>query len=512
MFSLPLVQRELLIAARRKSGTWLRLGATGISIGLGGLWLLGIAITGGSSSAGLYLFNIYKGLLYLSAMLSGAFLTADSISNERREGTLGLLFLTRVNGWQVAAGKLTAAALSAVFVVLGIAPVLALTLLMGGVTSGDFWRLLLAIGAILATSLSLGLFVSAAQRGSGSGFFITLVTLGAWESVANLAGFLKAKVADATAAGVLDCLSCSPLLTLSSGMDAAYRTRPSDYWQSIGFLTIASLLMTVAAGWIAQRSFQDTLGGSIRTEKAGSTPVERMRFIDGEDPLKVLFAAGKWPVAIAWFPVPITAVVVAIQILKGSGEVLLTTSFYSGALYLFPLGVMAWLRAYRFAELRRTGMLDMILTTPVEDSRPASKGSGIIMSLNAASNHKVLPVIFSIFALQAVGLLGMGLISIQASSGMESYGLALAGIGSLAYQALTIFLRFIAVSSVAVWFALSESRPTMAFVKTAGLALFLPTFAPCFSEMAMSTGLYCWANYKLSRPLRKILASNPVRA
>lgn len=216
--------------------------------------------------------------------------------------------------------------------------------------------------------------------------------------------------------------------------------------------------------------------------------------------------------AIAWFPVPVAAVIVGLQISEGSGDLLLTTSFYSGALYLFPLGVMAWLRAYRFAELRRTGMLDMILTTPVEDSRPATKGSGIIRSLNTASNYKVLPVIFSIFALQAIGLLGMGLISVQSNPGPESYGLTFAGLGSLAYQALTIFLRFIAVSSVGVWFALSESRPTMAFVKTAGLALFLPTFTPCFFEMALSTGLYCWANYKLSRPLRKILASNPVRA
>ena len=86
------------------------------------------------------------GILALGfCLLAGIFLTADCLSEEKRDGTLGLLFLTDLRGYDVVLGKLIATSVHAVYGLLAIFPVLALPLLMGGVTGGEFWRVVLVL-------------------------------------------------------------------------------------------------------------------------------------------------------------------------------------------------------------------------------------------------------------------------------------------------------------------------------------------------------------------------------
>src|SRR5947209_4996365 len=54
-------------------------------------------------------------ILSIMCIFSGAQLSADSISKEKREGTLGLIYLTGLPSWQIALGKLIATGLSAFF-------------------------------------------------------------------------------------------------------------------------------------------------------------------------------------------------------------------------------------------------------------------------------------------------------------------------------------------------------------------------------------------------------------
>ena len=70
-------------------------------------------------------------------MLTGVRYTSDCLSEERREGTLGLLFLTDLNGWDIVAGKIAGRALRAVYNLLAVFPILALTLFLGGVTGEE---------------------------------------------------------------------------------------------------------------------------------------------------------------------------------------------------------------------------------------------------------------------------------------------------------------------------------------------------------------------------------------
>src|SRR5947209_10079973 len=91
----------------------------------------------------LILFRILTGASVLYCLLSGVRSTADCLSEEKREGTLGLLFLTDLKGYDIVLGKLMATSLSGIYGVLAIVPVLAVPLLMGGITLGEFERMAL---------------------------------------------------------------------------------------------------------------------------------------------------------------------------------------------------------------------------------------------------------------------------------------------------------------------------------------------------------------------------------
>ena len=99
-------------------------------------------------------------MLMFMCAVGGGRLTADCLSEERREGTLGLLLLTPLSGLDILPGKLVSSALAAVYWVLGILPVLSLTLLMGGGAFGEFFWLSITLLNTLFLSLATGLFVS----------------------------------------------------------------------------------------------------------------------------------------------------------------------------------------------------------------------------------------------------------------------------------------------------------------------------------------------------------------
>jgi hypothetical protein len=81
-------------------------------------------------------------LAFIWCLFEGPRNTADALSEEKREGTLGLLFLTDLKGYDVVLGKLLATSLTSFYGVLAIVPPLSIPLLLGGVTVGSSgaWR------------------------------------------------------------------------------------------------------------------------------------------------------------------------------------------------------------------------------------------------------------------------------------------------------------------------------------------------------------------------------------
>src|SRR4051812_1121294 len=150
--SFPLIQRDLRMRSRRRGTYWLRAG-----VGLTGVLvcvpqLISLQAQAPTETIGK---DVFKALVAaLSFVCCGAcLLTSDAIGLERREGTLGLLLLTRMRGLDLLIGKFGASAVAGLCVMLAFVPVLMLPVLAGGVTGGEAFRTSLALLSTLFFAL-----------------------------------------------------------------------------------------------------------------------------------------------------------------------------------------------------------------------------------------------------------------------------------------------------------------------------------------------------------------------
>src|SRR6266446_3455999 len=138
----------------------------------------------------LVLFRILAGASVLYCLLSGVRATADCLSAEKREGTLGLLFLTDLKGYDIVFGKLAATSLSGFFGLLAIVPVLGLPMMMGGVSWMEVGRMALVLANAFWFSLAVGIFVSAltrdARQAFGMNFTVLLMIIAAPPTLAGI--------------------------------------------------------------------------------------------------------------------------------------------------------------------------------------------------------------------------------------------------------------------------------------------------------------------------------------
>ena len=168
---LPIVERELRVASRKAGTYWLRSIAALVLL-LIFFWAV-LAINAPAARIARVIYSVMGTLVLSGCAVAGIFQTADCLSSEKREGTAGLLFLTDLKGYDVVLGKLAANSLHSYYGLLSILPVLALPMLMGGVTGGEFGRLILVLLATLFFSLSIGMLVSAVSREARQAMIIT---------------------------------------------------------------------------------------------------------------------------------------------------------------------------------------------------------------------------------------------------------------------------------------------------------------------------------------------------
>jgi len=171
----PLLERELRAGARRPLFYWLR-GLLALAAGFQGYELVNRYAVApppaivfatmpppGPVITGVTLFHQMVWLLFLATLLMGL-LGADTITRERREGTLGLLLLTDLTPREIIRGKMLSCGLTAFLVLLGALPALMLPVLAGGVTGSQ--AALTGIGLLntLFVALAAGLWMSAEFR------------------------------------------------------------------------------------------------------------------------------------------------------------------------------------------------------------------------------------------------------------------------------------------------------------------------------------------------------------
>ncbi|HEX7860059.1 MAG TPA: ABC transporter permease subunit [Verrucomicrobiae bacterium] len=112
-------------------------------------------------------------------LFAGVHLTADSISREKRDGTLGLLFLTPLTPFQIVIGKMVAHGLMGFYAVFIGVPLLCLVLIAGGVRFLQIFELALWALNILFFSCAVGLWASARhterKKAAASGTWVVVL-------------------------------------------------------------------------------------------------------------------------------------------------------------------------------------------------------------------------------------------------------------------------------------------------------------------------------------------------
>ena len=268
MTFLPIVERELIEASRRRGTYWIRLLSAAVGLGLGAMVLL-IMREAPAAELGISLFRALAAVAYLYCLFVGVFRTADCLSEEKREGTLGLLFLTDLKGYDIVLGKLAATSLNAFYGIFALFPVMAIPLLLGGVTLGEFWRVVMVSMNLLAFSLAVGMFCSSISRDERRAMVVAFLIV-----LFFAAGVpLVAKLCE----GWRLTRSWAPSVFISSPSYAAFMafaatlkpgTGSNYFYASVLFTHALSWVLVGASSLIVPRTWQDKPHSAASLERA----------------------------------------------------------------------------------------------------------------------------------------------------------------------------------------------------------------------------------------------------
>ena len=167
-----IIYREILVFSRNPKIFALRLALVG-SITV--VWLLSSEISSLSGPMSLRLLT-YTAVTFFG--LTAVLLSADTVSSERRNRTLGLLLLTPLKPAELLLGKLFSNSSHFLFCLIAVAPIFALTLLRGGLEWTDVGMELVNVVSIVVLALTIGLFYSTIGHQKVFSVMMSLLTLG----------------------------------------------------------------------------------------------------------------------------------------------------------------------------------------------------------------------------------------------------------------------------------------------------------------------------------------------
>ncbi len=211
---------------------------------------------------GQQLFFMSFGILFMMCLFGGCQLTSDTISSEKREGTLGLLFLTNLRGYDIVLGKMASSSLGAVYGAMALLPLVAVMFLFGGVSGAAMMRLTLASLNVLFLSLSVGLAVSClgkdANRTRVWAFLVMLILSGAGPLLGLAWGWLNDFPPHFRGMNYWGpfCVT-SPMIAFSTGLDLVYQRSADWFWLSNGVMLILGMGTLGLATWLAPRTWQE---------------------------------------------------------------------------------------------------------------------------------------------------------------------------------------------------------------------------------------------------------------
>ena len=496
---LPIAVRELRVSARNKATHRLRiLFAIGAVTIAGGVALLSM-ISGGLvvSQIGIWIFGVLKWIAFALACTAGIFLTADSLSEEKREGTLGLLFLTDLRGHDVVLGKLLATSLRTFYSLLAIFPVMAFSFMLGGVAADDFWHSLVSLCNTLFFSLSLGMVVSVVGRDSHRTMTAACVIMVVFLFLApEIDSLLLGRNAN------------RPLISLLSPVFSFKNTdsyRAHDFWLSIIFVHLAGWCFLAIASWLVPKTWQEK---GIRTSLGMKWPLpfsaysrEARRSLLEKSPVCWIISRDRWAANLARLAILLTLVIFALSlasVAQGPGiptasptmtattsssttitstnstsSVTFSANWLGGmaanSLYLIATwcsGAMSyalvfWLAAHvcRFyVDGQRTGFFELLLVTPI---KPPEILHGHWLALRRLF---LAPVAAQLFL-----TLSCGAIQVWVSASNQPQELFMLVLGVVNWG-----LGLFTVVWFSIWMGVTSKKINIAMLKTISYAKVLP--------------------------------------
>jgi len=420
----PIVERELRVAARRRGTYWVRaLTAVWAIVLFGWLLLLLLRENVPPSEQGRYLFLTLFSVGFAHCLFAGAGLTADCISKEKRDGTLGLLFLTDLKGFDIVLGKLAATSLSSIYAVLAIVPVVALPVQLGGITGTELWQAALVLLNTTFFSLSAGLLVSTLSRNERKAMFATVLIIVVATSLPFVLMFMRL-----TAAGpgpiapsfVWPFLVASPAYTFcvvaaaNTPVGIFFPMPAASFWGSLDGIHLASWALLLMAcrvlpsiwqvrathsWWQRQREriMQWTFGSAEARRRHRARLLEINPFLwlmnrERAKPFYVWMFLGAMAAIwfVGWF---------------GEGGVFMLDKDVIGPFTLLTAGVLkVWVASEactRLSEDRRIGALELLLSTPLT-TREIVRGHWLAFGRQFARPLVLLLVLeFFVFRMQA---------------------------------------------------------------------------------------------------------------
>jgi ABC-type transport system involved in multi-copper enzyme maturation permease subunit len=381
MACLPIIERELRVALRKRRPTRSRLKVAAAAAGGAMLFLL-LGGPTGSRNLGRELDELLcmAGLYFV---VRAPRLTAGVLAEERRNQTLGLLFLSGLGAGEVFASKFLSAALVAFTDLLALFPMLALPFLIGGVSFELFLATIFGLPALMLFALAVSLLGSVLTQDDGTAVVLAMV-VGAGLCVLMPAIYLAQTHFSPGAAPSLWWLRLSPAYgphLVWDGLRSGFGVEAvREFWLNLGVTFVWSALCLGAASTALKLLWRD------REEKRGSagwlgrwhnlihgTAQERRRlgrvwlevnpfvWLAGRDRQPATLAWGTlgggvllWLVCWAAWPVQWPSV---------------PNFFLTATLLNSALGWMICQAAARsIAEPRRDGIYELLLTTPLRPS------------------------------------------------------------------------------------------------------------------------------------------------
>ncbi len=494
MTFLPIVERELRVRARWRSTYVVRAGIAVLAMAVTVVMLLvGMVSPGGF---GKEMLLILAWMAFGLCVIDGFRGTADCLSEEKREGTLGLLFLTDLRGYDVVLGKFAATALGSFYGLLAVVPMLALPVLLGGVTGAELGRVVLALLNVLFFSLTGGMFISSISRHERK----------AWSGTVALVGVpvVLLAVAGATLAPAFGWFS--PTTPLLHACEPGYSAGDSaSYWRSLLVTNAAGWLWLALASFLLPRLWQEHGQERVRRSSrvSASDRARRAAMLDANPVWWLTSRRGdqrRW----LWAAVGVLAVAGVTAWGLGEGDAGVGRWLFFSAV-LVHLAINVWVASeacHSFSEARASGAMELLLSTPL-DVRQIVRGQEL------AIKGFFLKPVCCLVAVEAALLFGQVAILSSRASGFSAVLVFVA----VAFALVWFVVDLLAASRVGMWYGLTSQKPTQALTKTVLFVLVLPVvLLPCCNVIgpglmvAKSILFLFWAQSKLDNEFRAAAA------